>query len=120
MKCLNLGANVRIATFAVALFVLTNLALSSDQQNPPASKQNRKADFQQTIAKTTELINQYQDLYNIKGISIALVYKDQIAWAEGFGYADKENNIRATPETVYMLCSISKTLTTVMLLMLQE
>ena len=120
MKCLNLGANIRIATFATALFALTNFAFSSDHQNSPASKQNRKADFQQTIAKTTELINQYQDLYGIKGISIALVHKDQIVWSEGFGYADKENNVKATPETVYMLCSISKTLTTVMLLMLQE
>ncbi len=120
MKCLNLGANIRIATFATALFALTNFAFSSDHQNSPTSKQNRKADFQQTIAKTTELINQYQDLYGIKGISIALVHKDQIVWSEGFGYADKENNVKATPETVYMLCSISKTLTTVMLLMLQE
>lgn len=116
MNCFNLAVNLRIAIFSVSLFTLANFALSSDQKNSPIAS----ADFQQTIAKTTELINQYQGQYGINGISIALVYKDQIVWAEGFGYADKEKKTPATPETVYMLCSISKTMTTAMLLMLYE
>lgn len=47
----------------------------------------------------------------IVGLSIALVDDQQVVWAEGFGFADKEHQIKATPETVYRAGSISKLFT---------
>ena len=43
-------------------------------------------------------------------LSVALVDDQQVVWAEGFGYADREQHVAATPETVYQIGSITKVL----------
>ena len=45
------------------------------------------------------------------GISIAVVRGGEIVRAIGAGWADRESDIRVTPQTVFMLASISKTVT---------
>ena len=45
---------------------------------------------------------------DIVGLSIALVDDQEIVWQEGFGYADKANDIKATPQTRYRAGSITK------------
>ena len=37
---------------------------------------------------------------NVPGLSIAVVYDQEIAWAEGYGYSDLETKTPATPGTV--------------------
>lgn len=48
--------------------------------------------------------------YGVPGASIALVADGQLAWSQGYGLADKENGVPASPETVYQIASISKTI----------
>ncbi len=45
---------------------------------------------------------------DIVGLSIALIDDQKIIWSEGFGYADRELNIKATPHTRYRAGSITK------------
>ena len=73
-------------------------------------------DFKDTISKTSDLIKKTMKENEIVGLSIALVYDNEVVWTEGFGWADKENKIPAETKTVYMLGSGSKTLATVALL----
>ena len=47
----------------------------------------------------------------IIGLSIALVDDQSVVWEQGFGFADKEKKLPATPETIYRLGSISKLFT---------
>ena len=47
----------------------------------------------------------------VPAVSIALVDDQQLVWAEGFGYADRERHVSATPETVYQIGSITKIVT---------
>jgi CubicO group peptidase (beta-lactamase class C family) len=49
--------------------------------------------------------------YRVPGVSIALTDDHGILWAKGFGYADPEHGVRATPETDYQVGSISKVVT---------
>lgn len=56
----------------------------------------------------------------IQGLSIALVEGQKIIWAEGFGYANVADQIKATPDTLYRIGSISKLLNTVAALQLTE
>ena len=58
--------------------------------------------------------------HNATGLSIAVVDEHGLIWAKGFGYADKENNVPATPETVYRVASISKLLTATAVMQLAE
>ncbi len=50
-------------------------------------------------------IRQYIDKEGVPSISIAVVKGDKIVWEDGFGWADVENRVRATPHTAYMLGS---------------
>ncbi len=56
----------------------------------------------------------------VTGLSVALVDDKGLIWAQGFGYADKENNIPATPQTVYRVASISKIFTATAIMQLAE
>jgi len=54
------------------------------------------------------LINKDRVRFNIPGLSVALVSRGKIIWKKGFGYRDREENLAATPETIYRVGSISK------------
>ncbi|MEW5734465.1 MAG: serine hydrolase domain-containing protein [Thermodesulfobacteriota bacterium] len=98
----------------VAVIFLLALAWSgcSDGDSPSG--------FVRTIRQTTAFINQEMARNNLVGLSIALVSDGRLVWAQGFGWADKENRVKATAETLYMLGSGSKTLTTAALMQLVD
>ena len=56
----------------------------------------------------------------VPALSIALVNDQQLVWAEGFGVADRERRIRATPETAYQIGSITKVLNALAVMQLVE
>lgn len=47
----------------------------------------------------------------VTGASAAIVHDQQILWSKGFGYANLQGKVPATPETRYSICSISKLFT---------
>jgi CubicO group peptidase (beta-lactamase class C family) len=58
---------------------------------------------------------------NIPGISLAIIKDGKIVKAQGYGLADIERKIAATPETIYDIASISKPLVaTGVMLLVQE
>ena len=58
--------------------------------------------------------------HDVTGLSIALVDDQQVIWARGFGFADKERNLPAAAETVYRVGSISKRFTATAAMQLAE
>ncbi len=48
---------------------------------------------------------------NIPGASMAIVHDQQLIWARGFGFANTDKRVRATPQTRYSICSVSKLFT---------
>jgi CubicO group peptidase (beta-lactamase class C family) len=56
----------------------------------------------------------------IPAVSIALVDDQQLIWAEGFGYADRERRVPATSETVYQIGSITKVVNALAVMQLVE
>lgn len=57
---------------------------------------------------------------DVVGLSIALVDDQNIVWAEGFGYADEKNKLKATAETIYRVGSITKLFTATAVMQLAE
>jgi CubicO group peptidase (beta-lactamase class C family) len=47
----------------------------------------------------------------VPGLSLALVDRDGIMWAAGFGYTDYDQKTPVTTDTMFALCSISKIIT---------
>ena len=56
----------------------------------------------------------------VPSISIAAAEDGTVVWEESFGYADKEKQIKATPESIYAMASISKAFTGTGLMVLAE
>jgi CubicO group peptidase (beta-lactamase class C family) len=56
----------------------------------------------------------------IPGMSVVIVYGDDVLLAKGFGYADLEKKIPADPQTVYRIGSITKAFTALMLMQLRD
>lgn len=68
--------------------------------------------FQQFEAKLDSL---RQKLY-IPGMSVVILYKQEIVYKKGLGYADIENKILASPDTPYHIASLTKTFTAAILM----
>ena len=58
--------------------------------------------------------------YNVAGVSVAVIDNGQIVWAKGYGYADKKENRKVTPNTLFEPGSISKSLNAVGILYLAQ
>jgi CubicO group peptidase (beta-lactamase class C family) len=56
----------------------------------------------------------------IPGVSSAVFEDGRLAWARGFGFADVENGVPATPETPYHLASVTKTFASVIVMQLVQ
>ena len=54
------------------------------------------------------------------GISVGVVYDQKLIWAKGFGYADTEKKIAATPATIYRMASVTKTFTATAIMQLRD
>ena len=58
------------------------------------------------------LLEKLLDDYKVAGFSVAVVHKDSVIYAKGFGYRDHEKRLPATPHTLYAIGSSSKAFTT--------
>lgn len=79
-----------------------------------------RGDYSYTKEYIAWLIRQEMKDADITGLSIALVDDQDVVWQQGFGYADKQADIRATPDTVYHLGSIAKVFTATATMQLAE
>ena len=80
-----------------------------------------KTPYANTITQMTAFIQkELADSGATGGISIALVDDQTVVWAKSFGYADAGAGILATPDTVYRICSVTKTFTGTMIMQLSD
>jgi len=103
-----------------ALTVSSLLLLASCATPPPVALNLERGDFRHTREYLTWLIDKEMSQNDITGLSIALVDDQKVIWQTGFGYADRENNVRATPETIYRAGSIAKLFTATAVMQLAE
>ena len=59
-------------------------------------------------------------LLKIPGLSAAVVKEQKVIWQKGYGLADVENNVPATPRTPYRITSLTKTFASTLLMQLVE
>jgi len=93
-----------LATAGLILFVLFYAALvpAAHAQAPQLSPEKRSA-IEAAVAK-------FMASTHVPGVSVAVVEHGTYEWADGFGFADLENNSPASEHTLYRLGSISKSL----------
>lgn len=72
------------------------------------------------IAEIDAAVTAAREEAHIPGVSVAIVLDGELAWANGYGLADVENEVPATTDTVYAWASVSKLITAVGALKLVE
>jgi CubicO group peptidase (beta-lactamase class C family) len=65
-------------------------------------------------------IQKYVEEAGVPSIAVAVAKDGKIIWEEGFGWANKEKNIKATAQTMYSVDSIAKPMTATGLMVLVE
>jgi CubicO group peptidase (beta-lactamase class C family) len=102
----------RVFCLMVVIFLLTGVLKSQSLEKDPR------------VASALKLVEVWVDAqldYNdIPGMSMGIVYDQDLVWKKGFGYADKEKKTPACPNTIYSICSISKLFTSISIMQLWE
>jgi len=86
--------------FLILVFIFSSPSLLFQQNH----------EFEKEIKIIDQYIKKEMKMDQIPGLSIAF-YKDDFFWSKGFGYADIENSVPATPKTAYKLASVIKNMT---------
>jgi len=54
------------------------------------------------------------------GLSVGVVYDQELIWSRGFGYSDLARHVLATPQTIYRVASITKLFTSTAIVQLRD
>jgi CubicO group peptidase (beta-lactamase class C family) len=103
-----------------ALATAISLILGGCASPAPVADGSTRGSYRHTENYLNWLIDKEMSDNDITGISIALVDDQQIIWQKGFGHADLEKGIAATPETIYRAGSIAKVFTAAATMQLAE
>lgn len=87
---------------------------------PAGTAQFREVAGETDFAGARQVIREMMVGGAVPSIAVAVVRNGRIVWEEGFGWADREQRISATPHTAYYTASVTKTFTTTALMMLHE
>lgn len=79
-----------------------------------------QADLQRRFALIDKYVAETMAQQSVPGIAIAIARDGKIIYAKGFGFADLENKIPFTPQTVSRIGSVSKTFTAAAVMQLVE
>lgn len=90
----------------------------SCSQGPPLLMQDEN--LRRAAEKSRMLVRRAMLEQGIPGAVVAVAKNGEVVWSEGLGYADIENDVHCSPNTVMRIASISKPLTAVALFQLRQ
>jgi len=99
--------------FLILTIFLLVILRCSEKSNCDIVTTDQFSNIKKTIIKKI-------DNGEIPSLTVAVFEKGEIVWMESFGYADKENKIKAIPNTLYSIASISKPFTATGIMKLVE
>ena len=99
----------RIFTFLVCAISITSFA----QKKSKSTEDKRFAGLDTAFARVLKD-------WNAAGFAVAVVEKDKVVYAKGFGYKDYENKVPVTPNTLFAIGSCTKAFTSSVIGMLQK
>ena len=97
-----------ILRFAVLLFLFSTLAAA--QASLPAV----------TINQIDQIVEKARADQKLPAVSVAIELKGSVIFRKAYGFADLENNVSATPETLIRTASVAKPMTAVGAMQLAE
>ena len=86
------------------------------QKEKPANQQTMEQQLATFETQAEELRRQLR----IPGLSAVILKDQKVVWSKGFGFADQEKQIAATPDTLYHIASLTKTFAATLIMQLVE
>ncbi|NIP54582.1 MAG: serine hydrolase [Phycisphaerae bacterium] len=114
-----------LTTSFVSLILLTiapfkAISSSAEQASTKILAESLTNSERQVLEHFAAQLESYREQLNIPGMSAAVIKNQQLIWAQGFGFADVENKVKATPQTIYHLASLTKTFASQIIMKLVE
>jgi len=103
---------------AIVLIFLLHTASPAQQAGPALDKND--PELRAILSEIEADAENARVKAKIPGMSIVIVYDQDVLLAKGFGYADLEKKIPADPQTVYRIGSVTKAFTALMLMQLRD
>ena len=109
---------MRLGLYMLALA----LFLTSDLHADPFAGNNLKShpQIKGAIDIVDAWIDSVRDYGRVPGISVGFVVDQDLVFSKGYGYSNIENKVKATPETIYSICSISKLFTSIGVMQMRD
>jgi len=82
--------------------------------------QDKKTDYAEALKLIEVWLDAQRDYDRVPGMSVIIVDDQEVLWSEAFGMANLEDQVKATPSTLYSICSISKLFTSVAIMKLYD
>ncbi len=106
---------------ATLLILLGGLIIDSvSATKAPAQNVAAQGSYAPIADTLSKFIQDEMQDKKLPAFSIALVDNQHVVWAQGFGYADPDNKVPATANTVYRIGSVSKLFTDIGVMQLVE
>lgn len=96
-------------TFCIAVALLLSGTLCAQKKSTDTRLQDADKELQQVL-----------DTWKAAGFAVAVVEKNKVVYAKGFGYRDYEKKLPVTPNTLFAIGSCTKAFTCAMLGILRE
>ena len=100
--------------FAIVLIASASAAFSQSRSEKVSPEDAKR------LERFEKQVDDLRGRLKVPGLSVAVVKEQKLIWAKGFGYADLEKKIPATPDTLYHLASITKTFGATLIMQLVE
>lgn len=94
----------------ILLFAFLLIAVNTYSQNP----------FQKKFPLVDRYIDSLLKDWNVPGLALGIVYKDQLIYSKGYGYRDLEKKLPVDAKTIFPIASNTKLFTATAAVMLQE
>lgn len=101
---------------SVIFFFISGTVVSAFEKESVTDDPDVKAAIEVLDAWLQHRVYQYE----IPGVSIGLVYDQELIWAKGYGYTNLEKKTPATPSTMYRIASLTKLFTATVILQLRD
>jgi len=101
--------------FAASLFALTLLVYG-----PAAAQSTREAKERARLERFDKEVDDLRNRLRIPGLSVVVLKDQEVLRAKGYGFADLENRVPATPDTLYSIASLTKTFASTLIMRLVE
>ena len=103
---------VTVKILVLFMFILFTACVGKKDDTKNTSTTETEAISIQKITKPIDsFIEKKMKESGIIGLGAAIIVNKELVWIKGFGYADRENKIPFTPNTIMNIASISKTFT---------